>query len=303
MVLPQLYLIRWLRVLFTREFTLKQSIMLWDALFLHKGLQLVDFLAVAMLSYIRQDLLSLDATLCLMKVFHYPSLDDRQVKELMDLALEMYGKVEGNKKKTNRRQLNVSFDTEKLTKQLEEFKSLSIAKFGEARAYISRLLEEQQRRKRMNRPDLMEEMREWDASWTNKLTEEDEDEFETPVVSRDMTSEWDNVSNIDDLMTAVPWQPDLLAQEEAKKKEAEEKRAVAARAAKKRAAIARARKEKAAAKAKAQRLKDEAAARARRKKEDEEKKQWQQEKASKSLNGGADVYEYDDGEDAGWDDL
>jgi len=89
-VLPQLYLIRWLRVLFTREFTISQSIVIWDAIFQSKGMELADYLCVAMLSYIRADLLSEDPTRCLIKVFHYPSLDDQEVRELLQLARGLY---------------------------------------------------------------------------------------------------------------------------------------------------------------------------------------------------------------------
>jgi len=85
-VLPQLYLIRWLRVLFTREFTISQAIVIWDAIFQSKGMELADYLCVAMLSYIRTDLLSEDPTRCLIKVFHYPALDDQEVRELLQLA-------------------------------------------------------------------------------------------------------------------------------------------------------------------------------------------------------------------------
>merc|ERR1712110_340000 len=56
-VLPQLYLIRWLRLLFTREFTIEQSFIIWDELFKSKGMELADYFCVAMLCYIRESLL------------------------------------------------------------------------------------------------------------------------------------------------------------------------------------------------------------------------------------------------------
>lgn len=89
-VLPHLYLIRWLRLLFTREFNIEQSFLVWDLLLQTKGLELVDYVCVAMLSFIRDDLLSLDTATCLTRVFHYPALDNGQVSEVLSLAQALY---------------------------------------------------------------------------------------------------------------------------------------------------------------------------------------------------------------------
>ena len=49
---PQLFLLRWLRLLFGREFHLDDVLMVWDALFAYgRGLVLVDHLSVAMVMY------------------------------------------------------------------------------------------------------------------------------------------------------------------------------------------------------------------------------------------------------------
>jgi len=82
MVLPHLYLIRWLRLLFTREFNIEQSFIIWDVLLQSKGplpvkpqfkqlsvgMELADYVCVAMLSFIRDQLLAEDAAHCLTKV-------------------------------------------------------------------------------------------------------------------------------------------------------------------------------------------------------------------------------------------
>ena len=60
---PQLYLLRWLRLLFGREFHLSDSMLVWDALFAYgRGLELVEHMAVAMLLYVRASLLDSDYT-------------------------------------------------------------------------------------------------------------------------------------------------------------------------------------------------------------------------------------------------
>ena len=49
-------------------------------------MQMLDMMCVAMLSYIRNELLGAEASQCLLKVFHYPNLDDAEVKEVLRLA-------------------------------------------------------------------------------------------------------------------------------------------------------------------------------------------------------------------------
>ena len=53
-ILPQIFVIRWVRLLFGREFPFDEVLALWDALFAEDpGLDLVDFISVAMLLRIR----------------------------------------------------------------------------------------------------------------------------------------------------------------------------------------------------------------------------------------------------------
>lgn len=56
----QIFLLRWVRCLFTREFHFEDSLRLWDVIFLDyhecesvKGFGLVDAIALAMISYVR----------------------------------------------------------------------------------------------------------------------------------------------------------------------------------------------------------------------------------------------------------
>ena len=53
-ILPQIFLIRWIRLLFGREFPFEDVLALWDALFAEDpGLDLIDMISVAMLLRIR----------------------------------------------------------------------------------------------------------------------------------------------------------------------------------------------------------------------------------------------------------
>eukprot|EP00397_Hematodinium_sp_SG-2012_P003486 GEMP01003494.1.p1 GENE.GEMP01003494.1~~GEMP01003494.1.p1 ORF type:complete len:1117 (+),score=275.63 GEMP01003494.1:168-3518(+) len=76
---PQLFLLRWIRVLFCREFTLDQNLELWSAIFYDAyqnkavdSLPLVDYVAIAMMQHVRTGLLSVDQNGCMQLLMHYP---------------------------------------------------------------------------------------------------------------------------------------------------------------------------------------------------------------------------------------
>ncbi|KAJ5959847.1 uncharacterized protein N7479_006997 [Penicillium vulpinum] len=73
-VLPQIFLTRWMRLLFGRECPFDDVLMMWDLLFAH-GLrsELVDFTCIAMLLRIRWQLLAADYTTALTLLLRYPS--------------------------------------------------------------------------------------------------------------------------------------------------------------------------------------------------------------------------------------
>ncbi len=85
---PQLYALRWLRLLMGREFPLEDLLTLWDALFSYgHELQLVDYLAVAMLTHIRDNLIEKDYNKVMKRLFKYPQVDD--VSVLVQKALRL----------------------------------------------------------------------------------------------------------------------------------------------------------------------------------------------------------------------
>lgn len=72
---PQIFGIRWLRLLFTREFAMRDAMMLWDGLFAaDASLDLALWLAVAMLLRIRNRLLPADYSEMLTYLLRYPTL-------------------------------------------------------------------------------------------------------------------------------------------------------------------------------------------------------------------------------------
>jgi hypothetical protein len=72
---PQIFLLRWLRLLFGREFPLDETLIMWDALFAYQprqSLELVDFMAIALITDIRDELLAQDSNGVLSLLFKYP---------------------------------------------------------------------------------------------------------------------------------------------------------------------------------------------------------------------------------------
>eukprot|EP00042_Codosiga_hollandica_P054996 m.757957 g.757957 ORF g.757957 m.757957 type:complete len:778 (-) comp59028_c0_seq3:71-2404(-) len=84
----QIYGLRWLRVLFGREFHLENTLMLWDTLFADSPrLDLADYVCVSMLCYIRDDLLRGDYSDCLRRLMKFPPVGD--VRFIVEQALHI----------------------------------------------------------------------------------------------------------------------------------------------------------------------------------------------------------------------
>uniref|UniRef100_A0A8C4QIJ7 TBC1 domain family member 5 n=1 Tax=Eptatretus burgeri TaxID=7764 RepID=A0A8C4QIJ7_EPTBU len=76
-IAPQIYGIRWVRLLFGREFPVQDLLALWDAIFADgRSLSLVDYIFVAMLQHIRDALLSSNYQMCLGLLMKYPPAGD-----------------------------------------------------------------------------------------------------------------------------------------------------------------------------------------------------------------------------------
>uniref|UniRef100_T1JG27 Rab-GAP TBC domain-containing protein n=1 Tax=Strigamia maritima TaxID=126957 RepID=T1JG27_STRMM len=84
-IAPQIYGIRWLRLLFGREFPLQDLLVIWDVIFADSmAFDLVDYIFVSMLIFI---LLSSDYASCLTCLMKYPAVAD--VQYIMEVALHL----------------------------------------------------------------------------------------------------------------------------------------------------------------------------------------------------------------------
>ncbi|KAK6509605.1 hypothetical protein TWF481_004340 [Arthrobotrys musiformis] len=73
-ILPQIFLIRWIRLMFGREFTFDETLGLWDGIFVEDPtLQIVDYISVAMILRIRWKLLEADYSTALTLLLRYES--------------------------------------------------------------------------------------------------------------------------------------------------------------------------------------------------------------------------------------
>ena len=73
---PQLYCLRWIRLLFAREFSLTHVFVLWDGLFAYgPQLELTEWVAVAMLLHIRHKLLASDYSETMFCLMRYPATE------------------------------------------------------------------------------------------------------------------------------------------------------------------------------------------------------------------------------------
>ncbi|KAK5173907.1 uncharacterized protein LTR77_002588 [Saxophila tyrrhenica] len=95
-IVPQVFLIRWVRLLFGREFAFDEMLTMWDVIFAEDpSLEVVDHICIAMLLRIRWDLIEADYNVALTLLLRYPepgtqlpaqtlALDGLYLREHMD---------------------------------------------------------------------------------------------------------------------------------------------------------------------------------------------------------------------------
>lgn len=75
-IVPQVFLMRWIRLLFGREFSFDDTLTVWDVIFAEDtSLELVDHICLAMLLRIRWELLDADYNTALTLLLRYPEPD------------------------------------------------------------------------------------------------------------------------------------------------------------------------------------------------------------------------------------
>ncbi|XP_071825238.1 TBC1 domain family member 5-like isoform X2 [Apostichopus japonicus] len=85
---PQVYGLKWVRLLFGREFMFQDLLVLWDALFADStSLELIDYFFVAMMMLVRELLLGADSLACLTLLMHFPTSGD--IHFLINKALHL----------------------------------------------------------------------------------------------------------------------------------------------------------------------------------------------------------------------
>eukprot|EP00742_Colponemidia_sp_Colp-10_P010695 GILJ01011769.1.p1 GENE.GILJ01011769.1~~GILJ01011769.1.p1 ORF type:complete len:1254 (-),score=118.15 GILJ01011769.1:125-3886(-) len=77
-ILPQMYAIRWMHLLFGREFHIEDVMVVWDVLFAdcRRLIETAECFSVALLMFIRDQLLRQDYNQAVMRLMRYPPLED-----------------------------------------------------------------------------------------------------------------------------------------------------------------------------------------------------------------------------------
>ncbi|KAJ9479036.1 Adenylyltransferase and sulfurtransferase UBA4 [Pseudozyma hubeiensis] len=85
---PQIFCLRWIRMIFTREFALEEALAIWDGLFASgSSLDLVNYICIAMLLRIRNQLLAGDHSSALQSLLRYPGEAQVQPSLLVKQAI------------------------------------------------------------------------------------------------------------------------------------------------------------------------------------------------------------------------
>jgi len=100
-IVPQLYGLRWIRLLFSREFHIRDVCGLWDGIF-SKGFGIVDYLCVAMLLYIRKEVMGKDQNQALRRIMKYPPVEDVHVLILKANKVEVLAQTYDAKREKNK---------------------------------------------------------------------------------------------------------------------------------------------------------------------------------------------------------
>lgn len=89
---PQVYLLRWIRLLFSREFTLETTLVVWDAIFAYDQTAvfgLVDYIACSMLIRIRKEVVDQDPNSVLALLFKYPLQSPEEASKIVADAINL----------------------------------------------------------------------------------------------------------------------------------------------------------------------------------------------------------------------
>lgn len=93
-VAPQMFLMRWMRLLYGREFAFDDVLPMWDLIFaIDPSLEIMNYVCIAMLLRIRWTLLESDDNMCIATLLRYPSPDPEQPRTFIQDATELKQKL------------------------------------------------------------------------------------------------------------------------------------------------------------------------------------------------------------------
>jgi len=119
-----LFLVRWLKCLFNREFHYRDVIIIWDTILAYDiyeascmdtsdkiefyNLNFLDYIAVSMINFIREEILRKDQVECLQRLFKYPPIESPYtlIKMAMNLKELIYKKLRKNSFKNKKSKEN-----------------------------------------------------------------------------------------------------------------------------------------------------------------------------------------------------
>ncbi|KAK1938608.1 putative TBC1 domain family member 5 [Babesia divergens] len=117
---PHVFLMRWIRLVFSREFNVNETLQLWDTIFAYHFIatidgkdlpqfefEMIDFFAVAMLSFVRLNLMENDINYCLQRLFKFPPIED--ISHLISKAQKIRASYRKRAESTNRHASEKSF--------------------------------------------------------------------------------------------------------------------------------------------------------------------------------------------------
>jgi TBC1 domain family protein 5 len=89
---PNIFLLRWIRLNFCREFHIEDVMFLWDAIFASvkypaTSFVLVDHICCSMLYYVRETLLAGEQSMCLRRLLKFPPVEDIRIILMKSLFL------------------------------------------------------------------------------------------------------------------------------------------------------------------------------------------------------------------------
>ncbi|SOV19946.1 GTPase-activating protein, putative [Plasmodium sp. gorilla clade G2] len=128
---PQIFLLRWIRLFYCREFPIDDTVILWDNIFADSYLKncdshlnidfkgdnieiahmicrifpMVDYFAISMILFIRSFLLESDENYCLKRLFKYPPVEN--IKILIDLSFKIKQRNEKKEKHTKKEEPHI----------------------------------------------------------------------------------------------------------------------------------------------------------------------------------------------------